>query len=83
VESIIPRSNLYKNGGVIIMPKVIRVEKWLIGNVKVIACNNCTGEVYLQSGWANKCSKCGTEYNGFGQELAPRSQWGYETGERF
>jgi len=27
--------------------------------------------------------KCGRHYNIFGQELAPRSQWGEETGEHF
>jgi len=27
------------------------------------------------------CEKCGTEYNSGGQTLAPRSQWGWETGE--
>lgn len=27
--------------------------------------------------------RCGREYNAVGQELAPRSQWGEETGESF
>lgn len=27
------------------------------------------------------CEKCQREYNSSGQELAPRSQWGEETGE--
>lgn len=27
------------------------------------------------------CPKCGREFNSAGQELAPRSQWGEETGE--
>lgn len=27
------------------------------------------------------CDKCGADYNSAGQRLAPRSQWGEETGE--
>lgn len=46
-------------------------------------CNVCGEVVYLYSGWANDCEKCGTEYNGSGQMLASRDQWGEETGERF
>lgn len=49
----------------------------------VIACNRCQTPVELDSGWANECPKCHTEYNGSGQELAHRSQWGEETGEDF
>ena len=30
-----------------------------------------------------KCSKCDREYDSSGHRLAPRSQWGEETGERF
>ena len=50
-------------------------------NVKSIQCNKCGNTVYLFNGFTNTCGKCGTDYNGFGQELAPRSQWGWETGE--
>lgn len=46
-------------------------------------CDVCQSTVLLQSGWSNTCEGCGTEYNGGGQRLAPRSQWGEETGERF
>jgi hypothetical protein len=42
---------------------------------------DCGGKVSLSSGWANACPDCGAEYNGFGQRLAPREQWGEETGE--
>lgn len=49
---------------------------------KEITCEVCNKEVVLISSWANQC-QCGTEYNGFGQLLAPREQWGYETGENF
>lgn len=47
---------------------------------KTIECNNCKSDVILVDPMTNTCS-CGTEYNGFGQELAPREQWGWETGE--
>ena len=49
----------------------------------IIACNRCHTPVHLWSSWANECDNCGTEYNGSGQELAPREFWGEETGERF
>lgn len=29
------------------------------------------------------CDNCHRDYNAFGQELAPREQWGYETGEHY
>jgi hypothetical protein len=29
----------------------------------------------LSIGSDSDCDNCGTEYNAFGQELAPRSQW--------
>lgn len=45
----------------------------------VIRCS-CGCELLLDSGWSNECH-CGREYNGGGQLLAPRSQWGEETGE--
>lgn len=43
-------------------------------------CNRCGCKVALY-GFTNTCEKCGTDYNMSGQELAPRSQWGEETGE--
>ena len=50
--------------------------------VPVVRCD-CGAEVECEDGWANDCPGCGTEYNGAGQRLAPREQWGEETGERF
>ena len=47
----------------------------------VLKCD-CGKRVNLHSGWANEC-ECGREYNGSGQLLAPREQWGEETGETF
>lgn len=38
------------------------------------------GEEIEFSGFTNTC-ECGRDYNSSGQELAPRSQWGEETGE--
>lgn len=40
---------------------------------------SCGREVFLE-GFTNTC-ECGLEYNSSGQELAPRSQWGWDTGE--
>jgi hypothetical protein len=39
------------------------------------------GEKIELYGNTNTCDKCEADYNMFGQKLAPRSQWGYETGE--
>lgn len=43
-------------------------------------CDICDHEVYLE-GFTNTCDFCGADYNLDGQRLAPRSQWGEETGE--
>jgi hypothetical protein len=42
----------------------------------------CGEEVALEA-FTNTCSQCGRDYNMSGQELAPRSQWGEETGEHW
>jgi hypothetical protein len=34
----------------------------------------CGGDVVLD-GFTCPCNDCGRDYNGFGQELAPRHQW--------
>lgn len=54
-----------------------------IFTVPAVGLCDCGAHVQLDSSWANECEKCGTEYNGSGQRLAARSQWGEETGERF
>jgi len=41
---------------------------------------NCGNEVWL-AGFTNTCDGCGADYNSAGQRLAPREQWGEETGE--
>lgn len=50
--------------------------------VGIIKCD-CGAKIELDSGWANECPRCPAEYNGSGQRLAPRSQWGEDTGESF
>lgn len=42
----------------------------------------CGCEVYL-SHFTNTCDGCQRDYNMSGQELAPREQWGEETGEQY
>ena len=41
----------------------------------------CGDEVVLDMALTNTCDRCGRDYNASGQLLAPRSQWGEETGE--
>lgn len=43
-------------------------------------CNKCRKPVTL-AGFTNTCGECGLDYNMSGQQLAPREQWGEETGE--
>lgn len=44
---------------------------------------DCGDLVTIDNSWANCCLNCEVEYNGLGEPLAPREQWGYETGKRF
>jgi hypothetical protein len=46
----------------------------------VIRCD-CGGEVELYMAMTNTCDTCGADYNLSGQRLAPREQWGWDTGE--
>lgn len=46
----------------------------------IIKCS-CGSRLELWSSWANPCDRCHREWNSDGSELAPRSQWGEETGE--
>lgn len=46
---------------------------------RLLTCD-CGEEVELQ-GFTNTCDGCGADYNWSGQRLAPREQWGWETGE--
>jgi hypothetical protein len=48
---------------------------------KIVVYGVCCGnEMYLQD-FTNTCDVCERDYNMSGQLLAPRSQWGEETGE--
>lgn len=44
-------------------------------------CDVCQRKVELAH-FTNRCA-CGADYNFAGQRLAPRSQWGEETGEHW
>ena len=48
----------------------------------VVECG-CGRPVECWDSWANACERCGTEFNGSGQQLNPRHMWGEETGESF
>lgn len=41
----------------------------------------CCGEAVICDRYTNTCHQCGADYNMSGHQLAPRSQWGLETGE--
>jgi hypothetical protein len=49
--------------------------------VPVLKCR-CGATIYC-SEFTNTCDECGSDYNFNGDLLAPREQWGYETGERW
>jgi hypothetical protein len=48
--------------------------------IRVLSCQ-CGADFELIDWFEEQCPKCGRSYNGAGQELAPKSQWGEETGE--
>lgn len=41
----------------------------------------CCGQEITCDRWTNTCDRCWTDYGSNGFALAPRSQWGAETGE--
>ncbi len=53
------------------------IEKWVRSSTEV----KCCDEWVYCGGFTNTCPSCGTDYNMSGQQLAPRSQWGEDTGE--
>lgn len=59
--------------------RTVQVEdvRWERGWTEV----KCCGAWMACDGFTNTCDRCGRDYNSSGQELAPRSQWGEETGE--
>lgn len=78
-------------------PALKNLDKCLKGEYDVIDCGivryeygqiepsvlrcDCGAELVLYDPFLETCEKCGADYNGCGQRLAPRSQWGEETGE--
>lgn len=46
-------------------------------------CDRCRSVVQLDDAFWNACDTCGADYDGKGNLLAPREQWGEETGETF
>lgn len=65
--------------GTIIDHGVIR-DAWEVTEPGVIECAHCHKPVSMNHAFINSCS-CGADYDGNGNLLAPRSQWGEETGE--
>ncbi len=53
------------------------IERWERGTTEVMCC----GEWLLCDRFTNTCDHCGSDFNMSGQMLAPREQWGEETGE--
>lgn len=71
------------SGQVIPQPVVDRgIEEWerSYREPALLECD-CGEQVWLSHIMTNTCDKCGADYNLSGQRLAPRSQWGEETGE--
>ena len=62
------------------LPPVVQIREDYYIQVAIGECNGCGAPVELH-GFTNTCDGCGQDYNMSGQELAPRSQWGEETGE--
>lgn len=75
------RDNLRKcrAGEIDVLPPV--VESFTARHVEPGEGRCSCGAIVQFFGGDETCSGCGRDYNGSGQELAPRSQWGEETGE--
>lgn len=56
---------------------MIPIERWQKGSTEV----QCCGELVSCHNFTNTCHNCGADFNMSGQQLAPREQWGEETGE--
>jgi hypothetical protein len=70
---------LILNGEIQVLPPIITkfVNRYVSPAVGKCVC----GENVQLFGFTNTCNQCQRDYNMSGQELAPRSQWGLETGE--
>lgn len=62
-----------------VVPQGIRDFSYDYTRPPVGLCEDCSRKVYLEH-FTNTC-ECGADYNSSGTRLAPRSQWGEETGE--
>jgi hypothetical protein len=71
-----------KDGGATLYDNGINVIEWEHVEPAVGRCS-CGREVTLDTSPAGNDCGCGRIYNSSGQELAPRSQWGEETGETY
>ncbi len=63
----------------------VRVREEIVKQPAIIKCD-CGARVTAHRGsWmgVHTCDRCGRDYNSAGQELAPRHQWGEETGESY
>lgn len=69
-----------RSGAIPCTPLTVERRPYVEHVAAVIRCE-CGKHVTLCDSWANECD-CGLEFNGSGQLLAPRSQWGEETGEQ-
>jgi hypothetical protein len=56
-------------------------DRWTWREPAVGECEVCRREVILDR--ATCACECGADYNAMGQRLAPREQWGHETGEHW
>jgi hypothetical protein len=43
----------------------------------------CCGDRMICADFTNTCPTCGKDFNWNGTLLAPREEWGWDTGERF
>lgn len=59
----------------------IRANRRVWSEPAVLKCD-CETHIELAD-FTNTCEKCGADYNFAGQRLAPREQWGEETGEHW
>lgn len=57
----------------------VEEQDWSYTEPAVLRCD--CGEHVSLDGFTCTCERCGADYNSSGQRLAPRSQWGEETGE--
>lgn len=69
-----------RNGSIPVTPlELVRTERRIL-HAAVMRCD-CGRKLSLHNLFATACD-CGREYGGNGYLLAPRSQWGEETGEQ-